>query len=151
MSQDDPQYDLPAGQAFLISLKALIADDGHLLVLRRPDGTWDLPGGLLEIGEPLQEGLLREVHEETGLTVDIGPLLVAWDHWVSGFCFADGRVADVRAIALAYVCTAASGEVCLSQEHNAHAWASKTKLRELVFSAGCRSPVDSYLARMTQE
>ena len=150
MSHDDPQYDLPAGQAFLISLKALIADGRHLLVLRRPEGSWDLPGGLLEIGEPLQEGLLREVSEETGLTVEIGPILVAWDHWADGFRLRNGRVVDARTIGLAYMCTVASGEVSLSHEHDDHAWASETELRKLPFSAGCGTAVDSYLAHVTQ-
>lgn len=151
MSRADPHYDLPAGQAFLVSLKALIADDGLLLVLRHADGTWDLPGGLLEIGEPLQDGLLREVSEETGLTVEVGPLLIAWDHWVHGFCFRDGRVADVRAVLLAYVCTATSEQIQLSKEHNAYAWASDTDLKELHFSAGCQAAVDSYLAHVAGE
>ena len=39
------------------------------LVLRNPDGTWELPGGKVEHGESTLESLEREVHEETGLSV----------------------------------------------------------------------------------
>lgn len=52
---------------------ALIERDGRLLLLRRRQapyhGWWDTPGGFLEPGEPPEEGMRREVREETGLEV----------------------------------------------------------------------------------
>ena len=55
---------------------AFIRDhDGRYLVLQRADepyaGKWDLPGGFVEAGESPVEALLREVAEETGLTIEI--------------------------------------------------------------------------------
>ncbi|MFC1525832.1 NUDIX domain-containing protein [Candidatus Latescibacterota bacterium] len=145
-------YNLPEGQSFLVSLKALVAEGGRLLVLHRVPSRqgdevgWDLPGGLVEPEEPLEAGLLREVTEETGLRVDIGPLLAAWDHWVPEFRLEDGRVVDARIVCLAYLCSDATGSVLLSHEHDDFAWASDAELRELTFSTGCRAGVDSYLA-----
>ena len=44
--------------------------DGHILLVRRGDtGTWGLPGGTLEWGEPARAGLVRELREEAGATV----------------------------------------------------------------------------------
>jgi 8-oxo-dGTP diphosphatase len=44
--------------------------DGQLLLIRRGDtGTWALPGGTLEWGEPAQRALVRELREEAGATV----------------------------------------------------------------------------------
>lgn len=59
---------------------ALIVDaEGRLLVARRAReparGTLDLPGGFCDIGETLEEGLAREVAEETGLAVRRARLL----------------------------------------------------------------------------
>ena len=42
-------------------------------------GEWSLPGGRLELGESLVEGVRREVREETGIDVDVGPLVEVFD------------------------------------------------------------------------
>ena len=44
-------------------------DRGQILLQQRSSGKWGLPGGLLEIGETLEETAIREVKEETGLVV----------------------------------------------------------------------------------
>jgi ADP-ribose pyrophosphatase YjhB (NUDIX family) len=60
----------------------ILIDDGVVLVKRRHEplaGQWSLPGGALELGETLEAGVAREVGEETGLTVDVGPLVEVFD------------------------------------------------------------------------
>src|SRR5580692_5066309 len=58
----------------LVAVGAVIVKDGRVLLVRRGTaplkGHWTLPGGLLELGESLHEGVVREVREETGLTVE---------------------------------------------------------------------------------
>jgi 8-oxo-dGTP diphosphatase len=49
---------------------AVIDRHGRMLAIRRRDnGHWEPPGGVLELGETVEEGLVREICEETGLTV----------------------------------------------------------------------------------
>lgn len=45
-------------------------------------GQWSLPGGTVEVGETLAAGIAREVGEETGLTVDVGPIVDVFDRIV---------------------------------------------------------------------
>ena len=57
---------------FRVASFAVIEHDGRYLLARRRDiGWWNLPGGGLESGETVDEGLAREVMEEVGLTVGI--------------------------------------------------------------------------------
>jgi 8-oxo-dGTP pyrophosphatase MutT (NUDIX family) len=66
---------------FWIGVHGVVTNGHKLLVLRRSEtmaykpGHWDLPGGHLALDESFEECLMREVEEETGLKVEIGPLL----------------------------------------------------------------------------
>ena len=61
-----------------VSAKALIMTPrGRVLILRKTNGLFDLPGGKLEMGEGVFDALSREVDEETGLRVDMMALVAA--------------------------------------------------------------------------
>jgi 8-oxo-dGTP diphosphatase len=60
----------------------IMQDDKVVLVKRRFEplaGQWSLPGGRLELGETLEAGLAREMLEETGLDVQVGPVVDVFD------------------------------------------------------------------------
>jgi 8-oxo-dGTP diphosphatase len=92
------------------SAAALITDEAGDVLLVKPNyrERWNLPGGILEHGEPPHLGCAREVAEELGLTVAPGQLLVV--DWVPpdelrprpfvAFVFDCGVLADTRAIRL---------------------------------------------------
>jgi ADP-ribose pyrophosphatase YjhB (NUDIX family) len=64
-----------------IAAYGVVRDDGGRLLLARASpaltlrGRWFLPGGGVQHGEPPAESLRREIEEESGLTVTLGPLL----------------------------------------------------------------------------
>jgi ADP-ribose pyrophosphatase YjhB (NUDIX family) len=63
----------------------VLAEGGVVLVKRRFEplaGEWSLPGGALELGETLDAGVAREVVEETGLEVEVGPVVEVFDRIV---------------------------------------------------------------------
>ena len=61
----------------VVGVGAVIVQDGRVVLIKRRfeplAGQWSLPGGTLELGETLEAGVAREIHEETGLEVEVGP------------------------------------------------------------------------------
>ncbi len=68
-------------QHYLVVVAALIRDEQGRVLLGRhsylPPPGWNLPGGTLQGTESLEGGLARELREELGFPVEVGPL-VAW-------------------------------------------------------------------------
>jgi len=76
----------------------VVRDDGRILAIKRRDsGQWEPPGGVLELGETLEEGVEREVREETGVRVAVHQLTGVYKNLALGV------------VALVYRCTPVSG------------------------------------------
>jgi ADP-ribose pyrophosphatase YjhB (NUDIX family) len=68
----------------MVGVGGLVFDrGGRVLLIRRGGephkGRWSIPGGMLDVGETMPEGVRREVLEETGIDVEVGPLVTAFD------------------------------------------------------------------------
>jgi 8-oxo-dGTP pyrophosphatase MutT (NUDIX family) len=63
---------------FIMSVRAVVVSDSHVLVLRNYDETHIVPGGRREKGETLEETLRREILEETGWATDNYQMLGLW-------------------------------------------------------------------------
>jgi 8-oxo-dGTP diphosphatase len=69
----------------IVGVGAVIASaTGAVVLVRRVHpplaGRWSLPGGAIELGERLHDAVTREVLEETGLRIDVGPVVDVVDH-----------------------------------------------------------------------
>ncbi|CAM5625471.1 hypothetical protein STENM327S_02296 [Streptomyces tendae] len=63
----------------------MVREDGRLLAIRRADnGTWELPGGVLELNETPEVGVAREVLEETGIHVEVDELTGVYKNTTRG-------------------------------------------------------------------
>ena len=67
----------------IVGVGGIIVQDGRVVLIKRKyeplAGRWSIPGGTLEVGEPLEEGVARELLEETGLAVRVGPVIEVFD------------------------------------------------------------------------
>ncbi|MDE3199509.1 MAG: NUDIX hydrolase [Acidobacteriota bacterium] len=105
-------------QAAIFGVGAIILHRGRVLLARRAHapmrGKWTLPGGAVELGETSREAIIREVHEETGLSVHPVALVEIVDridrrgsrirfHYVIAdfLCFVDGGIAQANSDASA--------------------------------------------------
>ena len=66
-----------------VGVAAVVLRDNQVLLVQRGrdpgKGSWGLPGGMLELGETLAEGARREVMEECGVEIEIGPLVAVFE------------------------------------------------------------------------
>jgi ADP-ribose pyrophosphatase YjhB (NUDIX family) len=67
----------------VVGVGAVVIEHGRVLLVKRRfeplAGQWSLPGGSLELGETLEAGVAREILEETGLQVEVGPVVEVFD------------------------------------------------------------------------
>jgi len=98
-------YEVAVDQlSFRPSVYGVIINDGKIL-LSRQWGGYDFPGGGIELGETVEQALIREVKEETGLEVRVGHIITAGN---SFFKFPFGEK-YVQAIVLYYWCEVIGG------------------------------------------
>jgi 8-oxo-dGTP diphosphatase len=98
------------------AIKAIIRKGDKILLIKKSDkvdiypGRWDLPGGRLDLGETWNQGLTREVREETGLKIKLIREVRDWENkkWDT--------------IGKTVLCEYVTGEVRLSWEHTEYRW-----------------------------
>jgi 8-oxo-dGTP diphosphatase len=106
----------------------IVMRDGRVVLVRRKHeplaGQWSLPGGTLELGETLEAGTAREVFEETGLVVDVGPVVDVFDRILVD---ETGRV-RYHFVLVDYLCQARSDAVVAGSDVDAVALADPAAL-----------------------
>jgi 8-oxo-dGTP diphosphatase len=88
----------------------IVMDEKVVLIKRRFEplaGQWSIPGGSLEVGETLEAGVAREMQEETGLYVDVGPVVDVFDRILLD---GDHKV-RYHFVLIDYLCTPRGGEL----------------------------------------
>lgn len=118
-------YDNPAVTTFAFIRNS----DGRYLALRRAHepraGQWDLPGGFIEAGEHPDESVLREIVEETGLTVALERVIGAYTGQ-----YGDG---GKHTVDIGYLARATGGTFVLSDEKSEAAWLGLADLPTFAF------------------
>jgi 8-oxo-dGTP diphosphatase len=112
----------------LVGVGGVVIRDGRVLLIRRAgpplQGEWSIPGGLLELGESLNQGVRRELAEETGLEVRVLDLIEVFERV---FPDDDGRT-KYHFVILDYLCEAVSGEARAASDVTDAAWAQEDEL-----------------------
>jgi ADP-ribose pyrophosphatase YjhB (NUDIX family) len=125
----------------LVGVGAVVVDGARVLLVRRGRppalGRWSLPGGLVEVGEPLEAAVRREVAEECGLAVEIHGLVGVVDRIVRD---ADGRV-RYHYVLLDYLARPTAGHVRAGSDAAAVQWCPAGELGGLDLTEGLESMV----------
>jgi|GEM_PF-6480385 len=106
-------------------VKGLVMKNGQFLLLAKPDGKYDLPGGRFNSEDPsIMHTLTREIYEETRITVKIIKTLSTWHFWK------ENRMIH----GLTFLCLYFSGNIILSPEHYSYHWQELSNLQNINFT-----------------
>ena len=113
----------------IVGVGAVVVDgNGHVLLVKRAHeplkGEWSLPGGGVEVGETLEAAVAREILEETGLTVDVGPVVEVLDRIQHA---PDGRV-EFHFVIIDYLCHAAGDRLTCGSDADDVRWVRPDEL-----------------------
>jgi 8-oxo-dGTP diphosphatase len=125
-----PQREFPLSP--LVGVGAVIVDDlGRVLLVQRGTeprkGHWSIPGGLIELGESLLEGVQREITEETGLHIQPRAIVEVVDRI---YCEHPGAPVRYHYVIIDYWCSVLSGEATPASDAADLLWASPADWRD---------------------
>jgi len=121
----------------VIGVGGVVIENGSALLVKRGTepllGHWSIPGGTLELGESLQQGVARELLEETGLVVEVLDMIEVFDR-----IFAEPVAGDPSAaprlkyhfVIIDYLCERLSGEAQAGSDVTDVAFAAEHELEK---------------------
>jgi 8-oxo-dGTP diphosphatase len=119
-----------------LGVGAIILQRDRVLLVERGKaplkGYWSLPGGVLEVGERLEEGIRREVLEETGLRVEPRAVVEIFERIMPD---AAGKP-EYHYVLVDYLCRAVGGTLCAASDCARAEWVPRRRLREYHITSG---------------
>ena len=130
----------------VLSVGAVIVDGERVLLIKRGQppmmGRWSFPGGVVELGEALEEAVAREAREETGLAVGVGPVVHVLDRVERA---ADGRV-EYHYVIVDYLCRVSGGALACGSDAEEARWVDAAGLEALQPAEAVRAVAHKALA-----
>jgi ADP-ribose pyrophosphatase YjhB (NUDIX family) len=131
----------------IVAVGAVVLKAGQLLVVQRGHppaaGMWSIPGGVVHLGERLEEAVRREIAEECGITVALEETIEVLDRITPG---PDGRP-RYHYVIIDYVARWTGGEARPGSDIRAVRWVAPEALGELDMTRGTVEVVRRMLAR----
>lgn len=129
-----------------VGVGAVIVDGDRVVLVRRGSeplaGQWSLPGGAVETGETLEGCVAREMVEETGLHVEVGPVVEVFDRITRD---EEGRV-QYHYVLVDYLCWPAGGTLQAGSDVDAAVWATISALGEYHLAAKATAVIQRAIA-----
>ena len=144
---NDP--DAPAANSVVPSTTAVVTDDQAriLLIRRRDNDLWALPGGGMELGESIVETAVREVKEETGLNIEVTGLIGVYTNPRHVIAYTDGEVR--QQFSLCFTTRLIGGDPRVDSESTDIAWTRPEDIASLNMHPSMRLRIEHYLEHRT--
>lgn len=129
----------------IVAAGGIVEDgNGNILLVKTRDGGWVYPGGQVEVGENLVDGLIREIKEESGIDATVSHLIGVFSNtgthkWYDG-------VTDVPTkVMFDFVCKPVGGALAISEETTDSRWIPKENVLDYITSPAIRTRYEAYL------
>ncbi|OFV83780.1 MAG: NUDIX hydrolase [Acidobacteria bacterium RIFCSPHIGHO2_02_FULL_67_57] len=123
----------------MVGVGGVVIRDTRVLLVQRASeplaGQWSLPGGAVELGETLEEAVVRELKEETGLTVRVVKLVEAFERIIRD----DSGRPRYHYVLLDYLCEPVEGSARPGSDVQAVAWATPEEFDRYALSEKARA------------
>jgi 8-oxo-dGTP diphosphatase len=140
----------------MVGVGGVVVEEARALLIRRGGaplkGEWSIPGGLLEVGETLEQGVARELAEETGLEVRVVELIEVFERIFPAPPAADGTPGDpskpqYHFVILDYLCEILGGALAAGSDAQEFAWAREDELAKFDLTAAVTRVLKKAFAR----
>jgi ADP-ribose pyrophosphatase YjhB (NUDIX family) len=137
----------PKATSIVPSTTAVVQDSaGRIVLVRRKDNDlWALPGGGMEPGESIEDAAVREVLEETGLVVEVTGLIGVYTNPHHVMEYSDGEVR--QQFSLCYTTVLIGGELRIDDESTDIAWVAPEQIESLPMHPSMRRRINHFLER----
>ena len=115
-----------------------------LLVKTRRDGQWVFPGGQVEVGENLIDGVIREVKEESGIDVKVSHLVGIFSNTATYEGHSGVKIVPTK-VMFDFVCEPIGGNLTTSDVTSDSRWVSKGEVLDMVSAPALRTRYQAYL------
>lgn len=129
----------------IVAAGGIVEDgQGNILLVKTHQGGWVFPGGQVEVGENVIDGLIREVKEESGIDVEIVHLIGVYSNTQS-YKWKDGITDVPTKLMLDFVCKPIGGHLCASDETSDSCWVAKDQVLNRITAPAYRTRYEAYL------
>ena len=145
---DDPTA--PTPNSVVPAAVGFVPDEqGHILLEHRVDNDlWALPGGTHDFGESIEQTVVREIKEETGLDVEVTGLVGIYSDPRHIIAYTDGEVR--QQFTLSFRTRLLGGELQADSESHELRWVAQHDLDGLTIHPSMRLRIDHYFANQAQ-
>ncbi|WFE51466.1 NUDIX domain-containing protein [Micromonospora sp. WMMD1155] len=121
----------PKANSIVVAVSVFVRDEHSrvLLIQRTDNGLWSLPGGGQEVGETVAQTAVREVHEETGISVEVTGMVGVYSDPSHVIEYSDGEVR--QQFSLCFRARPISGTPTPSDESHEARWVARDELAAL--------------------
>lgn len=133
-------------QVHFVSAAGLVYKDDKVLLIKSKNRGWELPGGVVEQGESVLDGLKREISEESGVTAEAEKLVGIYQRLSSkpGYGPLEGMVLPTT-VNLTFICKYMGGKEAVLDESIEVAWFAPNEAKEKITDPYIRKAVEDLL------